>query len=86
MTLGQTIRQMRMDKGYTLEALSRESGVPISTISYWERDEFSPSIALLCCLADVFEVSLDALVGRKANFGDGEWIKGKSGELVFKRL
>lgn len=66
MTLGQSIRKVREDKGYTVKALSIETGIMQSTIRNWERDASVPTAIFLCCIADVLKVSLDELCGRSA--------------------
>ena len=37
-----------------------------NTVGLWERDEVTPTIYNLCDLADIFGVTLDELVGRRA--------------------
>ena len=79
MTVGQSIRKLRLDRGYTLEALTVVSGISLATLSHWERDETTPTVTLLCCLADVFEVSLDELVGRTTK-KCYEWLNDSEGK------
>lgn len=82
MTLGQSIRKIRKDRGYTLEVLEMKSGVTGAAISRWEQDKADPMVTLLCCVADVLEVSLDVLVGRKSNCSDGEWTRNENGDVA----
>lgn len=67
MTLGQAITKARSNKGLTRKELSAMSGIALTTLGYWERDETSPTIFLLTCLADTLDISLDELVGRRRN-------------------
>lgn len=67
MTIGESIRMARECKGISRQMLSIKSGVLDATISNWERDVATPTIALLICVADVLEVTLDELVGRDIN-------------------
>lgn len=64
MTIGEAIKKARIDKGYTVKELSIETGIRQSTISAWERSDCTPTVILLCCIADVLKVSLDELCGR----------------------
>lgn len=66
MTIGQSIKKVRIDKGYTIKALSIETGIKQSTINCWELGKSTPTVILLCCVADVLKVSLDELCGRSA--------------------
>ena len=66
MTIGQSIKKVRIDKGYTVKELSIETGIRQTTISGWEQDRCTPTVILLCCIADVLKVSLDELCGRSA--------------------
>lgn len=79
MTIGQSIRKARKERGYTLEALAKETGLPLTTIGNWEREEFTPTVTLLCCVADVFKISLDELIGRTPG-GNGEWLTDTNGQ------
>ena len=81
MTIGESIKKARKDKGYTLETLSMESGVPLSTIGSWELDYVVPTVTLLCCVADVLEVSLDKLIDRTTKNNEGEWRKDVNGKI-----
>ena len=65
MTIGQSIRRQRENKGMTQIALAKRIGIPNVYISWWETDRNIPSIFHAVCLADVFEITLDELVGRK---------------------
>lgn len=44
--------------------LSKRVGVTQQCISEWEKGNIEPTLSYLCKLADVFEISLDELVGR----------------------
>lgn len=74
MTLGQSIRKAREDKGYSRKALSVASGVSVSVIRSWEQDESIPTIVLLCCIADALEISIDRLISRTKDYYDGQWL------------
>lgn len=65
MTIGQSIRKARKEKEYSLEAVAHISGVSVTTIAQWERDERTPILANLILVADALQMSLDELVGRR---------------------
>ena len=64
-TVGQAFRKMREEKGYTRGKLADELDVLEQTIFNWETDKSYPAIIYLTCAADIFECTLDELVGRK---------------------
>lgn len=67
MTIGESIRDKRLRMGITQKALAEKMYVSgKNTVGLWERDEATPTIYNLCDLADIFGVTLDELVGRRA--------------------
>lgn len=65
MTVGQAIKKARTEKGYSQYKLANKIGTYAYVISQWEHDKFQPCLYLLMKMADVLEISLDDLVGRK---------------------
>lgn len=59
--LAQRVRELRRARGLTLEQLGERSGVSRSTISQIERQQTSPTAAVLNKLADALGLSLAAL-------------------------
>lgn len=59
--IAQRIRELRKRRGYALEKLAERSGVSRSMISLIEREETSPTAAVLNKLADALGVSLPSL-------------------------
>ena len=64
--VARTIARLRRERGMTQEALAERIGVSPQTVSKWETQATCPDVALLPVIADVFEVSIDALFGREA--------------------
>ncbi len=62
--MGKKIRERRLAKGYTQEQLGKLLNVSTQAVSKWERGG-TPDIELLPDIADVLDVSLDALFGRE---------------------
>lgn len=65
MTFGQRLKEVRKACGFNQTELGELSGVSMNTISAYERDVIDPTLFNITCIADVLEVSLDYLVGRK---------------------
>ena len=65
MTIGESIRKARLEKGYSQTKLSIKSGISVSVISYWETGRVFPTLINLIPVADALGVTLDELVGRK---------------------
>lgn len=63
MNLSKTIYDLRREKGYTQENLAEMLGVSTAAVSKWECDNAYPDITLLPQLAEIFNVSLDYLMG-----------------------
>lgn len=64
-TLGKRIMQHRKGLGLTQEQLAERLGVTPQAVSKWENDQSCPDIATLPILAEIFGVSIDALLGRE---------------------
>ena len=61
MALGNRIKRLRQEKGWSQMQLSKKLNVHQKQISAYERGIHSPSIDFLVKLADLFNVSLDYL-------------------------
>lgn len=69
MTIGESIRTVREERGYSRERLARRTGLHIQTITRWEQGLSCPNALPLIEVADALNVSLDELVGRRINDG-----------------
>ncbi len=65
-TLCRRVRQLRTEKGWSLEALAQASGVSRSMLSQIERNQANPTLAVTLRIARAFEVSLGELVGSES--------------------
>ncbi len=61
--LGENLRHYRLMQGLTQEEVAEALNVAPQTVSKWERSENYPDILLLPALANLFHVSVDALLG-----------------------
>lgn len=64
MELGNRIATYRKEKNMTQEQLATLLNVSNQAVSKWEASQCCPDVTLLPQLADIFDVSLDALFGR----------------------
>lgn len=57
---------LRKAKGWSQEQLGEKIGVSRQTVSKWELGDTTPEMEKLIALGDLFDISLDELVGREA--------------------
>lgn len=60
-TLGQRIKRIRLEKGFTQKSLARKSGLTGGQISYYEQDLRTPLVDNFFYLAEALGVSMDNL-------------------------
>lgn len=65
MNFGKNLSELRKRENITQEALAADLGVTAAAVSKWENGNTLPDILMLCALADYFQVTTDALLGRK---------------------
>ncbi|WP_086823797.1 helix-turn-helix domain-containing protein [Allokutzneria sp. NRRL B-24872] len=61
--VGPKLKRVRKERGATLAALSRATGISVSTLSRLESGQRKPSLELLLPIARAHKVPLDELVG-----------------------
>ena len=61
------LRELRSKSGLTQNEIATKLGVSGQTILNWENGIYEPKISQLIQLADLFDVSVDYLIERKAN-------------------
>ena len=64
MKLSENIQKFRKKKGFSQEKLAEKCQVSRQAIAKWENGESVPTIDKLIFFADLYELSLDELVGR----------------------
>lgn len=67
MTLGERLREARLNRGMTAGELSQHAGVSAASISHYENDNRWPTLYTAACIAGALNISLDWLAGRKEN-------------------
>ena len=63
LSLSKNISKLRKEHSMTQEQLAEALGVTFASVSKWERGVATPELNLIAEMADLFGVSLDALVG-----------------------
>lgn len=63
LSLSTNINKLRKEHGMTQEQLAEALGVTFASVSKWERGATTPELTLIAEMADLFEVSIDALIG-----------------------
>ena len=61
--LAENIRNYRKGLGLTQEQLAERLGITLGTVSKWERGSSEPDLSYIMDLAELFHVSVDALIG-----------------------
>lgn len=76
-TLGKRIVTNRKRLGLTQDQLAEQLGVTAQAVSKWENDQSCPDITMLPRLAEIFGVSIDALLGHQPgeNVHQGEIVE-----------
>lgn len=63
LSLWENIGRLRREKGMTQERLAEALGVSFAAVSKWERCAATPELRQIARMADLFGVSVDALIG-----------------------
>ena len=70
--LAENIRSFRKNLGFTQEQLAERLGITLAAVSKWERGTSEPDLAYIMDLAEIFHVSVDALIGFSMHSGDAD--------------
>jgi len=62
MTLGQKLKELRLEKNWKQDNIAIDINSDKRTISLYENDKISPSIDMITKIAQVFNVSIDYLL------------------------
>lgn len=65
MEIGRRLSMLRKKNGYTQKQLAGALNCSQQVISNVERNASAPDIEFLRCVADLYKISLDELIGRK---------------------
>lgn len=61
---GNNLKNLRKENGLSQSAIAKRIGVTQQCVSEWEKGNMEPTLSNLWQLADLFNLSIDALVGR----------------------
>ena len=70
--LAENIRDHRKRLGLTQEQLAERLGITLGTVSKWERGGSEPDLGFIMDLAELFHVSVDALIGFSMHGADAD--------------
>ena len=81
--IGDHIRKLREEKGWTQQVLGKKLGKKTFTISAYETNAKLPSVDCLIEMAELFDVSLDTLVyGERSNLISIRALRPEQKELI----
>lgn len=63
-TFGSRFAQLRKEKGFTQESVAHQLHITAQAVSKWENDTSLPDVGMLEKIADLFETTVDYLLGR----------------------
>lgn len=79
---GQQLAHIMAQQNITAYRISKDLGVSQSSVKNWIDGKTSPSVETVLHLADYFDLSLDAMMGRAAP-GEGASQQSKSAQRIF---
>lgn len=65
-TFGQRLTRLRKQKGMTQEDVGSRLNITGQAVSKWENDISTPDITMLCSISELFDISLDELLGKES--------------------
>lgn len=74
LSLSENIGALRRAAGMTQERLAEALGVSFAAVSKWERGAATPELGLIADMAELFDVSIDALTGFELSGGQSETV------------
>ncbi|WP_188454456.1 helix-turn-helix domain-containing protein [Virgibacillus oceani] len=81
--IGERLRKLRQERGYSLSELAERAGVSKSYLSYLERDvKNNPSLQFISKIADTLNVSVEYLLADEQKNGKEEKFQGLDQEWV----
>lgn len=85
LSLPANISRLRKEHSMTQEQLAEALGVTFASVSKWERGLATPELNLIAEMADLFEVSIDALIGYEFRNNDRETVIARLKQYVHDR-
>lgn len=85
LSLPANICNLRKERGMTQEQLAEALGVTFASVSKWERGVATPDLSFIAEMADLFGVSLDALVGFEVLSGGATALEARIRDLQIQK-
>ena len=85
LSLSENISKLRKEHSMTQEQLAEALGVTFASVSKWERGVATPDLSLIAEMADLFGISLDALVGFRVQDGGADAVEERIHNLQRKK-
>lgn len=85
LSLSENIGRLRREHSMTQEQLAESLGVTFAAVSKWERGVATPELSLIAEMADLFSVSIDALVGYSFQNHDRQTVIARLKQASHKR-
>lgn len=82
---GEKLKKLRMEKHFTQEELAEKIWVTRTAISKWETNRGYPSIDSLKQLANLFDISIDALISNEDIENQKHWKRKKVIKIINMR-
>lgn len=70
MKFSENLKFLRKEFGFTARELSQKLNCSNNLIYDWEHNRCEPSFSVLCLLSDIFNCSIDYLLGREDDLGN----------------
>ena len=83
--LGENIRRMRKERSLTQEALAEALGVTVGAVYKWEYNLSIPEVEMLVRIADLFDTSVDALLGYEAADNRKQSVRDRLTMFIFQK-
>jgi len=62
-SFAERLKDLRQEKGLTIQGLARKVNIGSSSISRWENEQAEPKITQIVILSEFFGVTIDYLMG-----------------------
>lgn len=85
LSLPANINKLRKEHSMTQEQLAEALGVTFASVSKWERGIAIPELNLIAEMADLFEVSIDALIGYEFRNNDRDHVTARLKQYLHDR-
>ena len=74
MEIGNKIKQLRLHRGITQEAMAQHFGITPQAVSKWEREVTTPDISMLPDISAYFGVTIDELFALSDDTRNGLYV------------